>query len=72
MEIKKVNRNIPEKRENSNDRFRVQYKDKESFDILEVNIVRLKTGEKQTFQFSSNELPDKDSIHFATVLKMGS
>ena len=71
MDTKTVNRKIPEERENTNDSFRVRYKDKSKFDTLEVNIVRLKTGEKQTFQFSSNELPDKDSIHFTTRVENG-
>jgi len=68
MEIKTVNRNIPENRENSNDRFRVRYKDKNKFDMLIVNICRRKTNETQVFKFNSNELPDKDSIHFTTSI----
>ena len=71
MEIKKVNRNIPEYRENSNERFRVQYKDKRKFDLLIVNICRIKTGENQTFEFKSSDLPDKDSIHFSTSINKG-
>ena len=71
MEIKTITCNIKEYRENTNDRFRVHINEKKHFDILEVNIVRLKTGEKQTFQFSSNELPDKDSIHFTTRVENG-
>ena len=71
METKTVNRNIPEERENRNDRFRVRYKDKNSFDQLIVNIVRLKTGESERFPFSSNELPDKDSIYFTTRVENG-
>ena len=71
METKIVNRKIPEDRENTNDRFRVRYKDKNSFDNLEVNIIRLKTGEKQTFKFASKELPNKDSIHFTTQIDKG-
>ena len=51
MEIKEVNRNIPENRENSNERFRVRYKDKRKFDLLVVNICRTKTDEIQTFEF---------------------
>ncbi len=72
MEVKKIiNRNIPEERENRNDRFRIRYKDKNTFDILEVNIVQLRTGEKQVFEFTSKELPDKDSIHFTTRVENG-
>ena len=71
MKTKTVNRNIPEERENRNDRFRVRYKDKNSFNQLIVNIVRLKTGESKRFQFSSNELPDKDSIYFTTYIEDG-
>ena len=61
LEIKEVNRNIPEYRENSNERFRVRYKDKYNFELLVVNICRSKTKEIQTFKFKSSELPDKDS-----------
>jgi hypoxanthine-DNA glycosylase len=71
METKEVNRNIPENRENSNDRFRIRYKDKSKFDLLVVNICRLKTNEIQTFRFASKELPDKDSIHFSTSIEKG-
>jgi hypoxanthine-DNA glycosylase len=69
VEIKEVNRNIPENRENSNERFRVLYKDKSKFDLLVVNICRSKTNEIQTFNFKSSDLPDKDSIHFSTSIK---
>jgi hypoxanthine-DNA glycosylase len=71
MEIKEVNRNIPENRENSNERFRVRYKDKNKFDVLVVNICRTKTNEIQTFRFNSANLPDKDSIHFSTSIENG-
>jgi len=71
MKAKTVNRNIPEERENTNDRFRVRYKDKHSFEELIVNICRLKTNEIQTFRFSSSELPEKDSIHFSTTIENG-
>ena len=71
MKIKEVNRNIPEERENSNERFRVRYKDKNEFDLLVVNICRLKTKETVTFKFTSAELPDKDSIHFSTSIENG-
>lgn len=71
MEIKEVNRNIPENRENSNERFRVRYKDKSKFDLLVVNICRLKTNEIRTFNFKSSDLPDKDSIHFSTSVENG-
>ena len=66
MKTKTVNRVIPENRENKDDRFRVRYKDKGDFDILEVNITRDKTDEVQSFRFKADELPDKDSIHFST------
>ncbi len=71
MKIKGVNRNIPENRENSNERFRVRYKDKSKFDLLVVNICCLKTNEIQTFNFKSSDLPDKDSIHFSTSVENG-
>ncbi|MPM09402.1 hypothetical protein SDC9_55719 [bioreactor metagenome] len=71
MEIKEVNRNIPENREDSNERFRVRYKDKSKFDLLVVNICRSKTNEIQTFNFKSTDLPDKDSIHFSTSINNG-
>ncbi|UBM61554.1 DNA-deoxyinosine glycosylase [Candidatus Sulfidibacterium hydrothermale] len=71
MEIKEVNRNIPEDRENSNERFRVRYKDKSKFDLLVVNICRIKTNEIQAFSFKSSDLPDKDSIHFSTSINNG-
>jgi hypothetical protein len=71
MEIKEVNRNIPENRENSDDRFRVRYKDRSKFDLLVVNICRNKTNEIQTFKFNSTELPEKDSIHFSTSIEKG-
>jgi len=71
MQTKEVNRNIPENRENSTDRFRVRYKDKSKFDLLVVNICRLKTNETQTFRFTSTELPEKDSIHFSTSIERG-
>lgn len=66
MVTKTINRSIPEERVNRNDRFRVRYKDKNSFDELEVKIVRLKTGEQVLFKFPANQLPDKDSIYFTT------
>ncbi|HPM91392.1 MAG TPA: hypothetical protein PKZ74_01190 [Bacteroidales bacterium] len=71
MEIKEVNRNIPENREDSNERFRVRYKDKSKFNLLVVNICRSKTNEIQTFNFKSSDLPDKDSIHFSTSINSG-
>jgi hypothetical protein len=71
MRVKTVNRNIPEYRENTNDRFRVKFNDKNSFDELVVNICRLKTSETLTFKFSSSQLPDKDSIHFSTTIESG-
>jgi len=71
MEIKEVNRNIPENRENSNERFRVRYKVKNKFDLLVVNICRTKTNEIQSFRFNSADLPDKDSIYFSTSIDNG-
>lgn len=71
MDIKEVNRNIPENRENNNARFRVRYNDKREFDLLVVNICRLRTNEIQTFEFRSDDLPDKDSIHFSTSIDNG-
>lgn len=71
MEIKTVTCNIKEYRENTNDRFRIHVNDKSTFDILKVNIVRIKTGEIQTFKFNSEDLPDKDSIHFSTNIDKG-
>lgn len=71
VKTKTVNRIIPENRENRDDRFRVRYRDKTTFDILEVNIRRNKTDEVHSFRFRSNELPDKDSIHFSTRIKNG-
>ena len=66
-----VNRKIPEERENRNDNFRVRYRDKSEFGLLKVNVVRLKTGEKISFEFKSEDLPDKDSIHFTTEIVNG-
>ena len=71
MEIKEVNRNIPENREDSNERFRVRYKDKSKFGLLVVNICRSKTNEIKTFNFKSSDLPDKDSIYFSTSINNG-
>ena len=69
MSTKTINRNIPEYRENSGDRFRVRYKNKYSFDRLVVNICRDKTNEIQVFTFQSNDLPDKDSIYFSSHIR---
>jgi len=68
MEIKTVNRNIPKTRENKNDRFRVKYNDRKSFKSLVVNVTRLHTGEKQSYTFKAEKLPDKDSIYFSTAV----
>ena len=68
MKTKTVTRKIPEERENRNDTFRVRYRDKSEFDLLIVNVIRLKTGEQMSFEFKSIELPDKDSIHFTTKI----
>lgn len=64
--IKLIQRNIPLERENSNDRFRVKYNNKNDFDRLEIRITRLASGEQQLFVFDSAELPDSDSIYFTT------
>ncbi|MEI8007473.1 MAG: DNA-deoxyinosine glycosylase [Bacteroidota bacterium] len=69
MEIKTVNRNIPSARENCNDKFRVKYNDKRAFQLLIVNIMRIHTGETQSFSFKAQSLPDKDSIHFSTSIR---
>lgn len=68
METKTLRRNIPEERENANDRFRVKYNQGDSFDQLEVIITRKKTGEVQRFYFSSKDLPDTGSIYFSTSI----
>jgi len=66
MTLKHIQRNIPPERENTRDRFRVQYNDKNAFDKLEVTVVRLANGEQQTFQFPASLLPNTDSIYFTT------
>ena len=66
MTSKLIQRNIPPERENTNDRFRVKYNNKNDFDRLEVRITRLASGELQPFVFESVELPDSDSIYFTT------
>jgi peptide methionine sulfoxide reductase MsrA len=44
MIIKEIIRNIPENREDSSERYRIQYKDKNEFDLLVVTTInRLKT-----------------------------
>ena len=65
METKVVNRNIPVKRENINDRFRVNYNNRSYFKNLQVVITRAFNSDKQVFNFTSASLPDKDSIHFS-------
>ena len=69
MEFKVVNRNIPPERENKNDRFRVKYNDRNKFELLQVKITRIADGNVQVFNFKSDSLPDKDSIHFSTTIK---
>lgn len=64
--IKLIQRNIPPERENTNDRFRVKYNDRTKFDKLEVRIIRLSSGDQQSFIFERFELPDSDSIYFTT------
>jgi TDG/mug DNA glycosylase family protein len=66
MRTKTVERRIPQTREDADDRFRVRYRDRACFDVLEVRITRLATGELQTYRFPSADLPDRDSIHFST------
>ena len=68
METKIVRRKIPPERENQNDRFRVQYNDKTSFNKLQVIITRQANNQTQIFDFMSDSLPDNDSIHFSTSL----
>ncbi len=68
MLIKEIQRNVPEERENQNDSFRVKYNDRKTFDVLKVIVTRITNGERQEFQFSSSELPDKDSIYFTTAV----
>ena len=65
---KLIQRNIPPERENTNDRFRVKYNNKNDFDKLEVTITRLASGEQQLFVFERAELPDSDSIYFTTAV----
>ena len=71
MVTKTHNRNIPEDRENQNDRFRVKYGDRSRFYKLQVNIIRLKTGESLTYIFNSDDLGMNDSIHFTTTVANG-
>jgi len=68
MISKLIQRNIPFKRENIKDRFRVQYNDKMTFDKLEVKVVRLANGEQQTFEFAASSLPNTNSIYFSTTV----
>lgn len=71
MTSKLIQRNIPLERENTKDRFRVQYIDKKAFDKLEVKVVRLANGEQQTFEFPASLLPNTDSIYFTTSVMNG-
>jgi hypothetical protein len=66
MRTKQVNRNIPPARENTNDRFRVKYGERSTFDELIVTIVRTATGEEQQYEFNAASLSEHDSIHFTT------
>ncbi len=66
--VKTITRNIPPERENQNDRFRVQYKDRSAFKRLEVIVYRTATGDRQAFYFSSKRLPQNGSIHFTTTV----
>jgi len=68
MTVKLIQRNIPPERENTNDRFRVQYNDKNAFKKLEVKVVRMANGEQQTFEFTASLLPNTDSISFTTSI----
>lgn len=64
-----IRRNIPEERENRNDTFRVRYRNRSDFDKLKIIVTRIKTGQVLEFEFNSDELPDKDSIHFTTKVE---
>ena len=66
MIIKTIRRNIPPKRENNKDLFRVKYNDRSSFERLQVIVKRICDESTQVFEFTSNSLPEKDSIHFTT------
>lgn len=71
MERKIVRKEISEKRENSKDRFRTTYGDRNAFKILQVEITRAKTGETMIYEFNSSDLTEKDSIHFSTEVVNG-
>jgi hypothetical protein len=69
MKVKQVKRNIPPERENLGDRFRVNYGDKNLFDVLQVTICRNFTGQQVVYEFQANDLADNDSIHFSTSIE---
>lgn len=68
MRIKTIRQRIPAARENCSDSFRVNFKDRNTLDQLQVIITRLADQSEQTFYFPSSTLPDKDSIHFTTAV----
>jgi len=68
---KNLSRNIPQKRENQNESFRVNYGSRNDFDVLVVTITRIATGEVQVFEFDASKLPASDSIHFSTSVHLG-
>lgn len=68
MRIKTIRRRIPATREDQNDSFRVKFKDRNTFDRLQVIITRIADQSEQTFYFPSSALPNKDSIHFTTSI----
>ncbi len=71
MNKKIIRKEITEKRENQNDRFRTTYGDRTEFDVLQVEITRVKTKETLIFEFKSADLTDHDSIHFSTEIING-
>ena len=64
-----MRRNIPPERENSNDRFRVNFGDSSLFDLLEVTICRAFTGQEIVYEFDASNLMNRNSIHFTTYIE---
>lgn len=71
MRIKTIRRRIPATREDRNDSFRVNFKDRNTFDQLQVIVTRLADQSEQTFYFPSSSLPNRDSIHFTAAVVAG-
>ncbi len=67
--IKETERRVTPERENKNERFRVFYWDRSTFDQLRVTITRTKTNEQRIFIINSNDLPETDSIHFSSSIE---